>query len=110
MSLRPRLTGDQKANDHERMLRLRERHSASALARLRPRNCRNAHGRLGTISFASCAGMSHGLAAMALSGFLSRLTKCAESQDLRLEPLDVRKATLSTVLARASSGIALELQ
>jgi hypothetical protein len=35
--------------------------------------------------------MSHGLAAMAPSGFLSRLTKCAESQDLRLEPLDVRK-------------------
>jgi hypothetical protein len=32
---------------------------------------------------------------MAPSGFLSRLTKCAESQDLRLEPLDVRKATLS---------------
>ena len=54
--------------------------------------------------------MSHGLAAMALGVFLSRLTKCAESQDLRLEPLDVRKATLSTVLARASSGIALELQ
>jgi hypothetical protein len=52
--------------------------------------------------------MSHGLAAMALSGFLSRLTKCAESQDLRLEPLDVRKATLSTVLARASAGIALK--
>jgi len=54
--------------------------------------------------------MSHGLAAMALSGFLSRLTKCTESQDLRLEPLDVRKATLSTVLARARAGIALELQ
>jgi hypothetical protein len=52
--------------------------------------------------------MSHGLAAMALSGFLSRLTKCAESQDLRLEPLDVRKATLSTVLARARAGIALK--
>jgi hypothetical protein len=34
--------------------------------------------------------MSHGLTAMAPSGFLSRLTKCAESQDLRLEPLDVR--------------------
>jgi len=40
--------------------------------------------------------MSHGLTVMAPSGFLSRLTKCAESQDLRLEPLDVRKATLST--------------
>ena len=31
------------------MLRLRECHCASALARLRPRNCRNAHSRLGTI-------------------------------------------------------------
>jgi len=51
--------------------------------------------------------MSHGLAAMAPSGFLSRLTKCAESQDLRLEPLDVRKATLSTVLARAAPGLRL---
>jgi hypothetical protein len=28
-------------------------------------------------SFASCAGMSHGLAAMAPTGFLSRSTKCA---------------------------------
>ena len=37
------------ANDHERMFRLRECHCASALARLRPWNCRNAHGRLGTI-------------------------------------------------------------
>jgi hypothetical protein len=46
---------------------------------------------------------------MALSGFLSRLTKCAESQDLRLEPLDVRKATLSTVARQSSAGIALEL-
>jgi hypothetical protein len=51
--------------------------------------------------------MSHGLAAMAPSGFLSRLTKCAESQDLRLEPLDVRKATLSTVLARGAPGLRL---
>jgi hypothetical protein len=49
--------------------------------------------------------MSHGLAAMALSGFLSRLTKCAESQDLRLEPLDVRKATFATVLARAAQEL-----
>jgi hypothetical protein len=46
---------------------------------------------------------------MALSGFLSRLTKCAESQDLRLEPLDVRKATLSTVLARGACPRALGL-
>src|SRR6202040_966396 len=53
-------------------------------------------------SFASCAGMSHGLTVMAPSGFLSRLTKCAESQDLRLESLDVRKATLAKVLARAA--------
>ena len=51
--------------------------------------------------------MSHGLAAMAPSGFLSRLTKCAESQDLRPEPLDVRKATLATVLARAAPGLRL---
>jgi hypothetical protein len=29
--------------------------------------------------------MSHGLTVMAPSGFLSRLTKCAESQDLRLQ-------------------------
>jgi hypothetical protein len=49
--------------------------------------------------------MSHGLAAMAPSGFLSRLTKCAESQDVRLDPLDVRKATLATVLARAAPGL-----
>ena len=51
--------------------------------------------------------MSHGLAAMAPSGFLSRLTKCAESQDLRLESLDVRKATLAKVLARAAPGLRL---
>jgi hypothetical protein len=55
----------------------------------------------------SCAGMSHGLAATALSGFLSRLAKCAESQDLRHEPLDVRKATFATVLARAAPGLRL---
>src|SRR6202040_1980973 len=58
-------------------------------------------------SFASCAGMSHGLTVMAPSGFLSRLTKCAESQDLRLESLDVRKATLAKVLARAAPGLRL---
>ena len=46
--------------------------------------------------------MAHGLTVMAPSGFLSRLTKCAESQDLRLESLDVRKATLAKVLARAA--------
>ena len=46
--------------------------------------------------------MSLGLTVMAPSGFLSRLTKCAESQDLRLESLDVRKATLAKVLARAA--------
>ena len=46
--------------------------------------------------------MSHGLTVMAPSGFLSRLTKCAESQDIRLELLDVRKATLAKVLARAA--------
>jgi hypothetical protein len=51
--------------------------------------------------------MSHGLAAMAPSGFLSHSTKCAESQDLRLEPLDVRKATLATVLARAAPSLRL---
>jgi hypothetical protein len=51
--------------------------------------------------------MSHGLAAMALGVFLSRLTKCAESQDLSPEPLDVRKATLATVLARAAPGLRL---
>ena len=44
---------------------------------------------------------------MAPSGFLSRLTKCAESQDLRLESLDVRKATLAKVLARAAPGLRL---
>jgi hypothetical protein len=51
--------------------------------------------------------MSHGLTVMAPSGFLSRLTKCAESQDLRLESLDVRKATLAKVLARAAPGLRL---
>ena len=51
--------------------------------------------------------MSHGLTVMAPSGFLSRLTKCAESQDLRLESLDVRKATLAKVLARAPPGLRL---
>jgi hypothetical protein len=51
--------------------------------------------------------MSHGLTVMAPSGFLSRLTKCAESQDLRLEPLDVRKATFAAVLARAAPGLRL---
>jgi bifunctional non-homologous end joining protein LigD len=44
---------------------------------------------------------------MAPSGFLSRLTKCAESQDLRPESLDVRKATLAKVLARAAPGLRL---
>src|ERR1700722_11251844 len=58
-------------------------------------------------SFASCAGMSHGLTVMAPSGFLSRLTTCAESQDLRPESLDVRKATLAKVLARAAPGLRL---
>jgi hypothetical protein len=42
---------------------------------------------------------------MAPSGFLSRLTKRAESQDLRLESLDVRKAILAKVLARAAPGL-----
>jgi bifunctional non-homologous end joining protein LigD len=51
--------------------------------------------------------MSHGLTVMAPSGFLSRLTKCAQSQDLRLESLDVRKATLATLLARAAPGLRL---
>jgi bifunctional non-homologous end joining protein LigD len=51
--------------------------------------------------------MSHGLTVMAPSGFLSRLTKCAESRDLRLESLDVRKATLAKVLARAAPGLRL---
>jgi bifunctional non-homologous end joining protein LigD len=51
--------------------------------------------------------MSHGLTVMAPSGFLSRLTTCAESQDLRLESLDVRKATLAKVLARAAPGLRL---
>jgi hypothetical protein len=41
--------------------------------------------------------MSHGLAVMAPSGFLSRLTKC---QDVRLDPLDVPKVRFATVLAR----------
>jgi len=44
---------------------------------------------------------------MAPSGFLSRLTKCAQSQDLRLESLDVRKATLATLLARPAPGLRL---
>ena len=35
------------------------------------------------------------------------MTKCAETQDLRLEPLDVRKATFATVLARAAPGLRL---
>ena len=60
-------------------------------------------------SFASCAGVSHGLPAMALGLFLSRLTKCAESQDLRPEldgedlrpaPLKERKGKLEKLLAR----------
>ena len=51
--------------------------------------------------------MSHGLTVMAPSGFLSRLTKCAQSQYLRLELLDVRKATLATLLARPAPGLRL---
>ena len=35
------------------------------------------------------------------------MTKCAESQDLRLESLGVRKATLAKVLARAAPGLRL---
>src|SRR6202040_2163630 len=46
-------------------------------------------------SFASCAGMSHGLAAMALGVFLSRLTKCAESQDLRPEQSELEAGMIS---------------
>ena len=51
--------------------------------------------------------MSHGLTVMGPSGFLSRLTKCAEKslQDAALDPLDVRKAALATVLARAAPGL-----
>ena len=49
--------------------------------------------------------MSHGLTAMAPSGFLSHLTKCVESQDLRLEPLDVRKGDTRHCVRASSDAI-----
>src|SRR5438105_611216 len=108
MSLRPRLTGDQKEMITKECFGCGNVTAHQHLHDCAPTELPKHTWSARNDSFASCAGMSHGLAAMALSGFLSRLTKCAESQDLRLEPLDVRKATLSTVLARASAGIALK--
>jgi hypothetical protein len=45
---------------------------------------------------------------MAPSGFLSHLTKCVESQDLRLEPLDVRKGDTRHCVRASSDAICPE--